>query len=81
MRTTIDRSGRIVVPKPVRDQLKLDGGTLLEVVIRGDELVMTAVATPMHLVRRGKGMVAVSDESLPALSAEDVRRAIEGQRR
>jgi AbrB family looped-hinge helix DNA binding protein len=81
VKITIDGSGRVVVPKPVRDQLKLDGGTLLEVVIRGDELVMTAVATPMHLVRRGKGMVAVSDVSLPTLSAEDVRSAIESQRR
>lgn len=69
------------MPKPVRNQLKLEGGTQLEVAVRGDELVMTPVATSMHLIRRGKGMVAVSDEPLPTLSAEDVRTAIEGQRR
>jgi len=81
MRTTIDRSGRVVVPKPLREQLRLEGGTQLEIFIRGDQLIVEPVATPMRLVQRGKGMVAVSDEPLPKLTAEDVRSVLETQRR
>jgi AbrB family looped-hinge helix DNA binding protein len=81
MRTTIDHSGRLVVPKPLRDQLRLEGGTQLEVFVRGDQLVVEPVATPMRLVRRGKGLVAVTDEPLPKLTAEEVRSVIETVRR
>jgi len=81
MRTTIDRSGRLVVPKPLRDQLRLEGGTQLEVFVRGDQLVVEPVATPMRLVRRGKGLVAVTDEPLPKLTAEEVRSVVETARR
>ena len=31
MRTTIDRLGRIVVPKPLRDRLRLRGGEALDI--------------------------------------------------
>jgi hypothetical protein len=34
----------------------------------------------MRLVRRGEGLVATTDEPLPAIDAEDVRRVIESQR-
>ena len=81
MRTTIDHAGRLVVPKPLREQLRLAGGTEVEVFVRDDQLVIAPVATPMRLVRRGKGTVAVTDEPLPTLSAEDVRAVIEAQRR
>jgi len=69
------------VPKPLREQLRLEGGTQLEIFIRGDQLIVEPVATPMRLVQRGKGMVAVSDEPLPKLTAEDVRSVLETQRR
>lgn len=81
MRTTIDRAGRLVVPKPLREQLRLVGGTEVEVFVLDDQLVVAPVATPMRLVRRGRGTVAVADEPLPKLGASDVRAAIEAHRR
>lgn len=81
MRTAIDHSGRLVVPKPLRDQLQLEGGTQLEIFVRDSQLIIEPVATPMRLERRGRGLVAVTDEPLPRLTADDVRAAVEKQRR
>lgn len=81
MKVTIDGTGRVVVPKGLRDELKLEPGTALEIRAREGRLELEPVATPMRLVRRGDGLVATTDEPLPPLDAEDVRRAVESQRR
>ena len=81
MRVTIDGAGRLVVPKALRDELKLERGTVLEIRVRGAKLELEPVATPMRLVRRGGGLVATTDEPLPPLDAEDVRAVVESLRR
>jgi AbrB family looped-hinge helix DNA binding protein len=35
MRTTIDKAGRVVIPKPIRDALGLAAGTEVDIVIDG----------------------------------------------
>lgn len=81
MKVTIDKAGRLVVPKPLREELGLEGGTTLEIRLRGGHLELEPVATPMRLVRRGKGLVATTEEPLPELDADDVRAVVESQRR
>ena len=81
MRAAIDGSGRLVVPKALRDELKLERGTVLEVRVRDGRLELEPVATPMRLVRRGAGLVATTDDPLPPLDAEDVRAVLESVRR
>lgn len=81
MRTTIDGAGRIVVPKRLREELNLVAGTTLELRVRDGRIEIEPVATPMRLVRRGKGRVAVSDEPLPPLDPDDVRAVTESLRR
>ena len=81
MRTTIDRAGRIVVPRALRDELGLKGGTAVEIRVNGGRLEIEPVATPMRLVRRGKGRVATTDAPLPPIDADDVRAVIESLRR
>ena len=81
MKTTIDRSGRIVVPKALRDALRLVGGTTLEIRVRDGRLELEPMATPMRLVRRGEGLVATTDEPLPVIDADDVRAVTESVRR
>jgi|AntDryMetagUQ889_1029465.scaffolds.fasta_scaffold07463_4 AbrB family looped-hinge helix DNA binding protein len=81
MRVTIDGTGRVVVPKGLRDELNLEAGTALEIRAREGRLELEPVATAMRLVRRGEGLVATTDEPLPAIGADDVRRVIESQRR
>jgi AbrB family looped-hinge helix DNA binding protein len=81
MRTTIDAAGRIVVPKQLRDELGLDGGTPLDIRVNAGRLEIELLPTPMHLVRRGKGTVATTDEPLPPLDADDVRSVLDALRR
>lgn len=81
MKVTIDGAGRIVVPKVLRDELRLQGGTLLAIRARGGRLELEPVATAMRLVRRGKGLVATTDEPLPSIDADDVRAVTESLRR
>ena len=81
MKTTIDRAGRVVVPRALRDALGLKGGTQVEIRVNGGMLEIEPIPTPMRLVKRGKGHVAVTDTPLPPIDADDVRAVIESLRR
>ena len=81
MKATIDAAGRIVVPKPLRQALGLKPGQPLEIRAGEGRLEIEIAATPMRLKKRGKGMVAVPDTELPALTADAVRETLERIRR
>lgn len=81
MQTTIDGAGRIVIPKATRSRLGLEAGRVVEIRERDGLLEIEPVAAAMALKRRGGGLVAVPDESLPPLTDEMVRATLEGTRR
>lgn len=81
MRTTIDRAGRIVIPKPLRDELGLIEGTEVEVSVWEGKLEVEVPPTTMRLERHGQVTVAVPDHELPTLTAAQVREALERVRR
>lgn len=81
MKTTIDTAGRIVVPKALRQALDLKPGQILEIRAGDGRLEIEVAATPMTLQRRGKGVVAVPETELPALTAAEVRDTLERIRR
>jgi len=81
MKAVIDRAGRIVVPKPLRQVLGLKPGLALEIRAGDGRLEIEIASTPMRLKKRGKGLVAVPDAKLPPLTAEQVRETLERIRR
>ena len=81
MKATIDAAGRIVVPKPLRQALGLKAGQPLEIRAGDGRLEIEISPTPVQLRKRGKGVVAVPDAELPALTAEQVRDTLERVRR
>lgn len=81
MKTTIDAAGRIVVPKSLRQALGLKAGQSVEIRAGDGRLEIEIAPTPMRLKKRGKGVVAVPDARLPALTAEQVRDTLERVRR
>jgi AbrB family looped-hinge helix DNA binding protein len=81
MRTTIDPAGRIVIPKALRERLGLAAGEPLDVRERDGRLEIEPEPTPMTLVKRKGGLVAVPRRPLPALSDEIVRETLERSRR
>lgn len=69
------------MPKALRDALQLQGGTRVEMRAEGGKLEIEPVPTSMRLVHRGKGLVATTDEPLPAIDADDMRAVTESIRR
>lgn len=82
MKTTIDRAGRIVVPKAMRDELGLRGGSEVEVALVDGRIEIEPVPTAVRLVRGEDGMlVAVPERESPPLTVERVRELLEQVRR
>ena len=81
MKTTIDGAGRVVVPKSLRHALGLTPGQVLEIRAGDGRLEIEIAPTPVKLRKRGKGVVAVPQTKLPALTADTVRETIERVRR
>lgn len=81
MRTTIDKAGRIVVPKAMRDELGLNGGAEIEIELVDGRIEVEPVTAHVRLVKRRGHWVAVADREMPPLTVELVRETIEKLRR
>lgn len=79
MRTTIDAAGRLVVPKPLRDQLGFGPGTELELEAVDDRL---EVAVPSRVrIEQGPHGIRFAADTDQKLTAEQVRELMERGRR
>lgn len=81
MRTTIDRAGRLVIPRSIRERLGIRARQDVEIHERDGVIEIVPVATPMHLVDRGDGPVAEPEDPLPSLTGQVVRDTLERTRR
>lgn len=78
----IDRAGRIVVPKKLRDALRLSPGTRLRAERHGDSLTFTpAVPEAQLVIENGTPLILSADRSNPQkITVEMVNESI-GQMR
>ena len=79
MRATIDAAGRLVVPKPLRDQLGFRPGMELEV-DAVDGRLEVAVPSSVRVEQGPHGPVFAADAA-PPLTVEEVRELMERGRR
>ena len=79
MRITIDGAGRLVVPKPLRDELGFAPGTELEVEVVDGRLEV-AVPSRVH-VEEGPHGVRFAAGVEDSLTSEQVRELVERGRR
>ncbi len=79
MRTTIDRAGRVVVPKVIRERLQLTGGEV-EIVERDGVVEIRPVADDIDVVETPEGPVASARRARPALTDVIVRETLEAVR-
>jgi AbrB family looped-hinge helix DNA binding protein len=81
MRIGIDAVGRLVLPKPLRDELGITGATELEVAARDGVIELAVADVPARVEDRDGVPVIVADAPMPPLRVDDVRAAIDRVRR
>ena len=82
-KVTLDRAGRVVLPKALRDAMHLSPGDTLDLTVKGDELTLrpTRGATPLQkergvwVFRTGKPLTAdATEETLRTIRAQRHRQ-------
>lgn len=81
MRVAIDAVGRMVIPKPLREELGVSGATELEVQAADGRLEISVPDVPATVEQRDGLSVIVTDGAMPPLTVEDARRAVDRSRR
>ena len=81
MRTTIDPSGRLLIPKEIRQQAGLKPGMALDVHCRAGRIEIERAPLAVSVVKKGRLMVAVPRKKTSPLSAETVERTRRAIRR
>ena len=81
MRSTIDQAGRVVIPRPFREELGWDGGEEIEIEVIDGTVSISPVTMKMSLVETKEGVVAVPETELPPLTGDVVRKTQDSVRR
>jgi AbrB family looped-hinge helix DNA binding protein len=81
MRTTIDRAGRVVIPKAIRDQAGISGGGEVDVEFRDGRIELEPATRGMRLVGRGRSATIEAEDDMPTLTTAAVRSVLEHVRR
>jgi AbrB family looped-hinge helix DNA binding protein len=76
MRTTIDKAGRVVVPKALRRATGLEAGSEVEIRANDGRIEMEPAPLEVRLERRRGMLVAVPVRPVPAMAAAVVEGTI-----
>jgi AbrB family looped-hinge helix DNA binding protein len=80
MKSTIDKAGRLVVPKAIRKAARLEPGTQVEMRLVAGRVEIEPVPIEVNLERRGGLVVAVPSETQPELAESKVKATIDAVR-
>jgi AbrB family looped-hinge helix DNA binding protein len=80
MHATVDTAGRLVLPKEILQQAGLTPGMLLEVHWREGRIEIEPAPLPVKLVRQGRLLVAVPQQSVSPLRVEAVEQTRDARR-
>ena len=72
---TIDRVGRLVIPKEIRDEAGIEPGMALEVRCREGRIEIEPKRRPIRIVKKGRLQVAESVETGAPLTRAVVRKS------
>lgn len=71
---TIDRVGRVVIPKDIRDEAGIEAGMALEIRVREGRIEIEPKRRPVRIVKKGRLQVAESVEPGEPLTRATVRK-------
>jgi len=79
-RLIIDKAGRVVIPKPLREELHLEAGDALEMETSGEQITLRPVRGTGPLTKERGVWVFHSGEPLPASSTDEMLQKIREER-
>jgi AbrB family looped-hinge helix DNA binding protein len=79
-KVTLDRAGRVVLPKTLRDEMRLSPGDTLDIAVKGEELTLRPRRGATALQKERGVWVLRTDTPLTADEAEETLRNIRTQR-
>ena len=77
---TIDRAGRIVLPKPIREELQLQAGDSLEVNASGEEITLRPLRGDSPLKKKRGVWIFQTGEPLTDATVQKTTREIHRER-
>lgn len=80
MKATLDKAGRIVLPKPLRDEFNLEAGDSLEIESSGEDITLRPARGQAQLRKKHGVWVYRSGEPLSATTVRDTVREIRRER-
>lgn len=77
---TLDKAGRVVIPKPVRDEMHLDAGDELELLFEGESLTLRPVRVLPRLRKKHGIWVFGGTGRITPAETDSVVRGVREQR-
>ena len=77
MKTTIDRAGRVVIPKSVRESAGLEPGIEVVVEFQDGKIQIEPATKPVKMVRKGGSFVLRAPRGTPMLTVEQVNEIVD----
>ncbi len=81
MKSTMDSAGRLVIPKDTRREAGIRPGMPLDVRVRDGRIEIEPAPLTIRLEKRGRFLIAVTEEQVPVLTSEDVEATRDRLRR
>jgi AbrB family looped-hinge helix DNA binding protein len=79
-RLIIDKAGRVVIPKPLREELHLEAGDALELESAGEQITLRPVRGTGPLSQEHGVWVFHSGQPLPASATDEILQSIREER-
>ena len=77
---TIDKAGRVVLPKPVRDALQIGAGDTLELESSEDLILLRPARGKARIFKKNGMLVLHSDAPVPSNAVETTMRSVRRER-
>jgi AbrB family looped-hinge helix DNA binding protein len=79
-RLVIDKTGRVVIPKPLREQLNIGAGDTLEMENIGEQIILRPIRGTGSLTKEKGVWVFYANQSLPASVTDKALRQVREER-
>lgn len=79
-RLIIDKAGRVVIPKPLREELHLEPGDALEIDSAGEQIILRPVRGTGPLSKEHGVWVFHTGQPLPASATDEMLQQIRAER-